>query len=353
MTHTSSSPIESAARAYGWSPITDYPPFYMPAEIREGMIQALARGETHYAPVPGVPALREALARYLATLGWRLKADGNTVITNGEQEARFLAIQALCRDGKILALPAQAHPGVAQAAGVGQVQTISMPGSQDGSPEPDIAAILTALERGADVLYLESPHRLTGKAFEADELAAIAAAIEAADARVIWDQSLASLVRPDRRYVSPGAIAALAARCLALAALWPTLGMEEYQLGYIAGDEALIQPIQTLRQIIGICTTTPAQWAAVAGAEHMANLLQERLTELTLTQEQGLAFLQQARVTPLDGDTVAYLAFRAPWPRGASLLAELTQVGFLVASGEPFGAPDVVRLTTTSRLLAL
>ena len=56
---------------------------------------------------------------------------------------------------------------------------------------PTVEGIAAAVADGCRLLYLESPSRLSGAAFAADEVAAISQVVAEHDAAVIWDQGLA------------------------------------------------------------------------------------------------------------------------------------------------------------------
>ncbi|MEM6862110.1 MAG: aminotransferase class I/II-fold pyridoxal phosphate-dependent enzyme, partial [Myxococcota bacterium] len=70
------------------------PDFDTPPHIVEAIREALARGETRYTAVPGVPELREAIARRYVDLGVDARAE-QTVVTTGGKQAIFNAMLCL------------------------------------------------------------------------------------------------------------------------------------------------------------------------------------------------------------------------------------------------------------------
>jgi N-succinyldiaminopimelate aminotransferase len=76
-------------------PDTDGPP-----EMIEAAVDALRRGDNQYPPGPGIPALRQAIARHQQRFyGLELNADGEILVTAGATEALTAAILALCDPG--------------------------------------------------------------------------------------------------------------------------------------------------------------------------------------------------------------------------------------------------------------
>ena len=95
----------------------------------------------HYDEPLGLTALREQLALHYRQYGLRL--DNNELcITAGCQHALFLALQAVCRPGDIVAVEHPAFYGVLQLLEQLQLQVLEIPTDHDGM---DIAALQHAL----------------------------------------------------------------------------------------------------------------------------------------------------------------------------------------------------------------
>lgn len=104
----------------------------------QGMRYAL-----HYDEPLGATALREQLALHYRQCG--LQLDKNDLcITAGCQHALFLALQAVCQPGDIVAVEHPAFYGVLQLLQQLQLQVLEIPSGQEGM---DIAALQQALTR--------------------------------------------------------------------------------------------------------------------------------------------------------------------------------------------------------------
>ena len=77
-----------------------FPDFDGPRYLQERLAWHVAQGANQYAPMTGVPALREAIADKTAELyGYRPDANSDVTVTAGATEALYAAITALVRAG--------------------------------------------------------------------------------------------------------------------------------------------------------------------------------------------------------------------------------------------------------------
>lgn len=315
----------------------DHPIFELAPVARRAASDALEAGETHYADVPGIAPLREAVAGALAAHGLRVDAEEGLIIASGEQEARFLALHALAHMGYRVVLPSIVHPGACKAASLGQM-TADRLALDALTMAPAIGDVTRVLATGKTALYFESPNRLTGKIIERTTVEALAEAVMRADAVVVWDATLASWV-PDGTLPAPiGALPGMADRTITLGTLWSGAGVDGWLAAYLAGPPALFRRALSLKQIIAICTTTPAQWG-VLGVLHAGTVALSERRALLQRIRTDAAGLLPSRILP--GEAASVLAVRP------ATGADLSRLPARPVRGEPFGAAGVLRFTVT------
>jgi aspartate/methionine/tyrosine aminotransferase len=144
-----------------------------PPEAQAALADALDRAQTHYVDVAGIRPLRAAVADYLTRLDIPAP-DEQVVISNGDQEARLLSLRIAAQPGRRLAVPAVADPGVRAALGMGRLEAVEMAGDPAAGFLPGLAHLRAALDDGCRVIYLESPHRLTGFIYSAEQVSELA-----------------------------------------------------------------------------------------------------------------------------------------------------------------------------------
>jgi len=289
--------------------------FPLDEHVIEGAVTALESGQTHYVDVPGIAPLREQIAADLNATQHSSYQKTNIVVTAGVQESRFLTIQMIGERFERIAIPAVIHPGALKALGVRPMPLDRIPVEAANGYLPTVEAIRATLESGTRFLYLESPSRLTGRAYSADEVRAIAALIVAHDAAVVWDQGLSVWTMGDA-YTALSAQPDMAARTAAIGEVVPGMGLASWFISYIAAPEDWITPMQSQKQMTLI----------------------------------GLA--ARTNLDVIDGQAVNVLALRLSPDAKARSLATLTDAGYTVADGADFGASDTLRITVTAEATA-
>lgn len=310
---------------------------YAPIDERmiESAANALESGQTHYVDVPGIAPLRAAVAEYLAKQFGTSYAQPNVIVTAGMQEARFLTLQMIGETVERVAVPKVVHPGVRKALGVRTLALDML--DVDAQMLPTLDAIRASLAGGSRLLFLESPSHLTGAAYSAEAVGQIAAMAAEHGAVVIWDQGLAPWTDS---YTSLAAHAA--DRTVVIGEAFPGSGLGSWLIGYIAAPEALVAPMQSQKQIMAICTSTAAQYAALEASKLYADVQAVQLARLRVVHDTAVRALGAA-VIP--GAAVSVLALRTDQPQ--ELLARLAAAHIQAASGADFGAPNVLRLTVS------
>ena len=302
-------------------------------------IEALESGQTHYVEVPGIPPLRTALAEYLRTAYNAGYEQANIIVTAGIQESRFLTVQMIGEAFGKIALPAVVHPGVKTAIGVRPmpIETIAV----DARLLPTLEGIRGAFEGGSRLLYLESPSRLTGAAYTAEEVAGIAALAGEFDATIIWDQGAAPWAADYTSLAS-----AAANRTALIGEAFPGTGLSSWFIGCIAAPEQWVATMQSQKQIMAICTSTPTQYAALEASKHYADSQISQRRRLSQVRQSLVETLAQfGEVLP--GETATIVAVRLPEADKQRLVDRLGVSGISVTDGADFGAPDVVRFTVS------
>ena len=77
-----------------------FPDFDVPERLIEALDRAMREGKNQYAPMTGIPALRQAIAaKTQRCYGHRPDADAEITVTSGASEAIFDAMPAVVRPG--------------------------------------------------------------------------------------------------------------------------------------------------------------------------------------------------------------------------------------------------------------
>jgi N-succinyldiaminopimelate aminotransferase len=246
-----------------------------PEVIREAAVEALRAGHNQYAPLPGIPALREAIAAHQREhYGLPVEPDG-VQVTFGATEAIAAALLAVVEPGdKVLALDPSYDsyaPIVRRAGGTMVPVELDPPDWRLG--DLDVPA-------GATAIVLNTPHNPTGRVLDHDELRRVAAACLEHDLIAITDEVYEHLVY-DGKHVPLATLPGMWERTITVSSLGKTHSFTGWKTGWASGPAELIARVRSLKQFMTFAGGTPFQHAAAVGvgldnAELVASLRGKR-----------------------------------------------------------------------------
>jgi aspartate aminotransferase len=315
-------------------------------QIIAGASEALEAGETHYVAVPGIGPLRESIAEYLNSESGSQYKDSNILVTAGVQESRFLTIQKISELYDSIGVPEVVHPGVAKALGVRTRKVVELPIDFGNGALASLDTISSAIDSGCQLLYLESPSRLTGAVYTREEVDQIAEIAATNGVGIIWDQGLSTWVA-DGEYASIAPLDADTSQTATIGEAWPGMGLASWFIGYIAAPEDWVQSMQSQKQIMAICTSTATQYAALEASKLYAATHSQQLQQLNDIKTSLVDFANSANLEVMTGSTANLLALNLSALDKTSILTRLSESGFAVADGDHFGAPDIIRVNVS------
>jgi N-succinyldiaminopimelate aminotransferase len=237
-----------------------------PPELLAAAREAIAAGFNQYAPLGGVPALREAIAAHQARwYGMEVDPETGVQVTFGATEAMSAALLALLEPGDEVVLIDPAYDAyaaaVALAGGVRRTVTLRPP---DWALDP--GELEAAIGPRTRVLVLNTPHNPTGKVFSRAELEVIAEACVEHDLVAISDEVYEHLVF-DGEHVPIATLEGMAERTLTVSSLGKSFSCTGWKVGWACGPAPLVAGVAAVKQYSTFSGGTPFQ---VAGAAALA-----------------------------------------------------------------------------------
>ncbi|HEY7347208.1 MAG TPA: aminotransferase class I/II-fold pyridoxal phosphate-dependent enzyme [Ktedonobacterales bacterium] len=233
---------------------------------------------TSYAPVLGIPALRQAIARYLSrTRGIAVPAE-RIAVGPGSKPLLYTLMQVLAGD---LLLPAPSWVSYAPHAHLAGRQVIRVETAESDhhalTPQALSAALERARQEGADprILLVNSPSNPTGAMFARADAEAVALWARERGMTIISDEIYAELAHGWRAHVSPATF--YPEGTIVTGGLSKAFSAGGWRLGYAAlpeteaGGQALAA-LRALASEIWSSATTPVQEAAVVAFSPNAEL---------------------------------------------------------------------------------
>lgn len=221
--------------------------FDTPEGTVEACIAALHAGHHHYTQLPGLDALRKAMAQVSTEAsGVETHAD-DVIVTPGGQGALFAAAQATLNPGDraMIVSPYYAtYPPTFRAAGA-HVDTVATRAEDDFQPrEKDILAVLTKKTR---VLLINSPNNPTGAIYSAETLEMIAEVCRQYDLWLISDEVYWTMGR--RTHRSPRALQGMKERTLVINSMSKSHGMTGWRVGWLTGPRDMVAMLTGLNLV--------------------------------------------------------------------------------------------------------
>ena len=238
-----------------------FPDFDVPQRLVDALSRAMADGKNQYAPMTGIPALRQAIAaKTERCYGWRPDADAEVTVTSGASEAIFDAIHAVVRPGDEVIVLDPCYdcyePAIDLAGGV----AVHVP-LDPATFAPDWALIRAAVTPKTRVLMINSPHNPSGAMFSADDIAQLTALLDGTGIVLLSDEVYEHIVFDGRVHESVLRYPALRERAFVVSSFGKTYHCTGWKLGYCIAPPALSAEFRKVHQYNTFCTFAPAQWA--------------------------------------------------------------------------------------------
>jgi N-succinyldiaminopimelate aminotransferase len=244
-----------------------FPDFDGPELVKRAAARAIEAGEGQYAPSPGAPALRRAvaLARRLGR-GPDCDPDAGVTIGCGATEMVFASVLALCDPGDEVVLFEPYYDSyraaVALADATARVVRLEPP---DWRFDP--AALEAAFGPKTRAVILNTPHNPTGKVFSEAELAAVAALCRRYDAVCIADEVYEHLVY-DGEHLPVSALPGMAERTITVSSMSKTFSLTGWRVGWALAPPELTAALRCVHQFATFAAPTPLQLACAEAIEH-------------------------------------------------------------------------------------
>jgi methionine aminotransferase len=253
-----------------------FPDFDSPLALREAVARHVMEGHNQYAPMAGLPALREQVAAKIAhCYGAQVSPDDEITITPGATEAIFCAVQAVVRPGDevIVFDPVyDSYEPSVELAGGRCVHVQLTPGSFAIDWE-QLTAALTPRTR---LIMLNSPHNPSGALISREDLNRLASLVEARGLYLISDEVYEHLVYDGVQHASVLAHPQLYQRSFVVSSFGKTYHVTGWKTGYVVAPPALTLELRKIHQYVNFCAVTPLQCGLAdymaAHPEHVSQL---------------------------------------------------------------------------------
>lgn len=238
-----------------------FPDFEGPQALRDAVGRHIANGHNQYAPMTGLPALRQQVAAKIArSYGVEVNADSEVTITPGATQAIFCAIQAVIQRGDEVIVFDPCYDSYEPAVELAGGRCVHVQLGLDDFAI-DWQKLGEALSPRTRMIILNTPHNPSGALISRAELDQLAALIRDRDIYLVSDEVYEHLVFDGVPHVSVLAHEELYPRAFVVSSFGKTYHVTGWKTGYVVAPPALSAELRKVHQYVSFCGVTPLQYA--------------------------------------------------------------------------------------------
>jgi methionine aminotransferase len=263
---------------------------------------AMEAGHNQYAPMQGLPILRERIAeKVLSLYGGSYDPETEITITHGATEALFSAITAVVHRGDEVILFEPAYdsyvPAIRLSGGTPVYLQLKHP---DYGIDWD--EVRDAVTEKTKLIILNSPHNPTGSVLSGDDIDALRQIVDDTGIMLLGDEVYEHIIFDGLRHESLARYKDLAQRSFVISSFGKTYHTTGWKVGYCLAPEPMMKEFQKVHQFVTFAINTPVQHA-------YAEFIKQKEAYLTLSdfyqakRDTFLSFMKDSRfkVVPCRG----------------------------------------------------
>lgn len=245
-----------------------FPDFGCDPALLQAVTDAMAAGHNQYPPMPGVPALRQAMAaKMLALYGRTVDANTEVTVTAGATQAILTAILAVVHPGDEVIVLEPCYdsyvPNIELAGGV-VVRVPLVPGTF----RPDFDAMAAAITSRTRAIVINSPHNPSGMVWSDADMRRLQDLLAPTNIVLISDEVYEHMVFDGQQHQSAARFAGLADRAFIVSSFGKTYHVTGWKVGTVVAPAAMTAEFRKVHQFNVFTVNTPMQHALAA---YMAN----------------------------------------------------------------------------------
>jgi methionine aminotransferase len=238
-----------------------FPGFDCAPALQE-LLQHYSKGHNQYAPMAGVPALRQSLAAKTSSFyNIPVDTDSEVTIVSGATEAIFASIHCCVSPGDevILFDPSyDAYDPIVRLAGGIPVHIPLKVSNNFAINWNELASKITPRTRA---IMVNSPHNPTGAVWSLEDLDAFAKVVKGTNILIVSDEVYEHIVFDGAQHASVLLHPELRKRSFVCGSFGKTYHITGWKMGYCIAPEFLTTEFRKLHQWVTFSSATPMQYA--------------------------------------------------------------------------------------------
>ncbi|WP_028469392.1 pyridoxal phosphate-dependent aminotransferase [Neptunomonas japonica] len=238
-----------------------FPDFDGPKKLLDAVGHYITQGANQYAPMTGMPVLREEIAKKVTTLyGATVSAESEITVTSGATEALFAAISSVVQQGDEVIVFDPAYdsyePAIELNGGVAVHLQLQPP-----SFHIDWQHLKDAITARTRMIIINTPHNPTGSILSAQDLEQLAELVRDTDILLLGDEVYEHIVFDGQKHHSLLSHPELYQRSFVVSSFGKTYHTTGWKIGYCVAPAILSAELRKVHQYLTFSTSTPMQLA--------------------------------------------------------------------------------------------
>ncbi|TVR88457.1 MAG: pyridoxal phosphate-dependent aminotransferase [Saprospirales bacterium] len=334
------------------------PDFDTPEPIKEAAWRALQEGHTKYTPVPGIPALREAIAEKFRTENRLPYRAENIVVSNGAKQCIANVCLSLINPGDEVILLAPYWVSYVEIVRLAGGVPVELSAGVEADYKVSAEQLAEAISDKTKLVIFSSPCNPTGSVFSEQELRAIASVILEHPYLMILSDEIYEYINFDSDYFSIGAVDGMENRTITVNGFSKGFAMTGWRLGYMGAPDWLAAGCAKVQGQFTSGANSFSQQAAVFALKNSREEVDKMRSAFRKRKDLVVSGLSQIPGLKVNDPMGAFYVF----PEAVDLVDKkyegrrlnsvddfcmllLEEKGVAVVPGAAFGAPNCFRVS--------
>ena len=238
-----------------------FPDFNCSEELVELVNKYMLQGHNQYAPMPGLMALREAIAEKTEDIySARYDPETEITITAGATQAIFTAIAATVREGDEVIIFEPAYDCYQPAIELNGGKTIYL---QLKAPKYNInwEEVKKVINHRTKMIIINTPHNPTGSIMSAADMAKLEKLTKNTEIIIVSDEVYEHIIFDGYEHQSVTRFPKLAERSFVISSFGKTYHTTGWKMGYCMAPKNLMAEFRKVHQYLVFACNTPIQYA--------------------------------------------------------------------------------------------
>jgi methionine transaminase len=238
-----------------------FPDFECDPALVDAVARHMREGRNQYAPMQGVPALREAIAgKYASLYGAVYDPETEVTVTSGGTEGIFDAVAAMVHPGDEVIVFEPCYDSYVPAVEVngGKAVVISLSYPDYAVPWDDVRSAVNGRTR---MIMINSPHNPAAAILGAEDLVELSRIVDGTDITIMSDEVYEHIIFDGARHETMARDEGLRSRTFIVGSFGKTYHVTGWKLGYVVAPAALTKEFRKVHQFVTFSSMTPTQYA--------------------------------------------------------------------------------------------